>query len=352
MTNTVPQDRVDPNVKVPAAVRAAAARSEELAKSQHGQPEGEAPPATETIEPVAPEAPASSDTKMSADPAPQTKERPAPAEKTPAPSADDNWEHRYNSMKGRYERAEQETRRLAGEISNLHRLLAEMQASQSAPAQADTRFERLVTPEEEQDYGSEFLGVVGKKAKEELTPEIKSLKAQIAQLQGQLQGVAAQSQVSAREKMYQTLDTEVANWRELNSDSDFLSWLNLPDMYSGAIRKELLNAAYQRNDAARVAAFFKGFIADEAATNPASGYVERQAAPESSKRPSLESLAAPGRAKTAAATAPVEKPYFTRAEISKFFSDVNRGQYRGRDQEKERIEKQIFDAQREGRIRS
>jgi hypothetical protein len=345
MENAAPQDLIDPNVKVPAAVRAAAARSEELAKQQIA-PEADSAPPVET-RPV--EEAAAPDVKMSAEPpSPQVKKTPDPVTKPSATISEESWEHRYNSMKGRYEK---DTKRLSDDIANLHRLLAEMQTAQAAPAQSDVRFERLVTPEEEQDYGSELLGVVGRKAKEELTPEIKALKSQIAQLQGQLQGVAQQSQLSAREKMYQSLDDQVPNWRDLNSDPEFLSWLNLPDMYSGAIRKELLNAAYQRSDAARVAAFFKGFIADEAATNPV-GQVSERPAVENSKRPSLESLAAPGRAKTAAASAPVEKPYFTRAEISKFFSEVNRGVYRGRDEEKGRIEKQIFDAQREGRIRS
>lgn len=350
MNNTAPQDGIDPNVKVPAAVRAAAARSEELAKQQFTQEPDAAPPSAET----ATEAPASSDTRMSAEPAapaaptPDVKPKPEPSAKPQTTVSEESWEHRYNSMKGRYDK---DTKRLSEEIANLHRLFAEMRASQSAPAQADVQFDRLVTPEEEQDYGAELLGVVGRKAKEELTPEIKALKSQIAQLQGQLQGVAQQSQMSAREKMYQTLDSEVPNWRDLNSDPEFLSWLNLPDMYSGAIRKELLSAAYQRSDVARVAAFFKGFIADEAATNPVGQVTERPSA-ESSKRPSLESLAAPGRAKTAAASAPVEKPYFTHADISKFYSDVNRGAYRGREQEKDRIEREIFEAQRERRIRS
>jgi hypothetical protein len=146
------------------------------------------------------------------------------------------------------------------------------------------------------------------------------------------------------------LDAQVPNWRELNSNSEFLSWLNLPDAYSGAIRKELLTAAYNRSDANRVAAFFKGFISDEAATNPASYSQPDHVAPRSNKV-SLETLAAPGRAKTAAASAPAEKPIFTRAHITEFYSDVRRGKYAGKEAEKDRIEKDIFAAQREGRIR-
>lgn len=353
MSNTAPTDRIDPDVVLPAAVRAAAALSNELVKAQSTPQEGDQEQTS--VDDVSDAGETRSQSEGSSEnfsqSAPQAKEKPAPA-KAPASAPEDNWEHRYNSMKGRFERSEAEKSRLAGEISNLHRLLAEVQAAQSAPAQSGVRFERLVTPEEEQDYGPDLLGVVGRKAKEELTPEIKALEARIAQLQSQLQGVTAQNQMSARERMYQTLDQELPNWREINEDPEFLSWLNLPDLYSGAIRRDLLGAAYQRSDAARVAAFFKGFITDEAATNPAGGNSERPTAAESGKRPSLERLAAPGRAKTSAAPAPVEKPFFTRAEIAKFYSDVHRGAYRGREEEKDRIERQIFDAQRDRRIRS
>jgi hypothetical protein len=63
-------------------------------------------------------------------------------------------------------------------------------------------------------------------------------------------------------------------------------------------------------------------------------------------------LAAPGRAKTAApAGGPAEKPFFTTAQITQFYSAVNRGEYRGREDEQKQIENQIFAAQREGRIR-
>jgi hypothetical protein len=116
-----------------------------------------------------------------------------------------------------------------------------------------------------------------------------------------------------------------------------------------------LNAAFQRNDAQRVAAFFKGFISDEAATNPAglqpANSVTSVGNTTQPPKVSLEQFAAPGRAKTAAASAPAEKPVISRADISKFYADVQAGRYRGREQEKERFEALIFEASRDGRIR-
>lgn len=112
----------------------------------------------------------------------------------------------------------------------------------------------------------------------------------------------------------------------------------------------MLKAAYAQGDARRVLAFFNGFLAEEAATSPAEAEPEVETA-RVSKVP-LQNLAAPGRAKSAASnSAPAEKPIFTRAQIATFYADVAAGRYRGKDADKVKLETQIFEAQREGRIR-
>jgi hypothetical protein len=222
----------------------------------------------------------------------------------------------------------------------------------SAPPSGEMAADRLITPDELNDYGEEFLNLVGKKAREEISPEVKSLKSEIAQLKSQLSGVNGYVANDAQSRLEQHLDNSVANWRELNYNPDFLSWLALPDSYSGAIRHELLKEAWDRRDASRVANFFKGFLAEEAVVAPVDQEPDRTGSPVS-KVP-LESLAAPGRAKTAASgnTTPAEKPTFTRAQIAAFYADAASGKFRGREADKERLERQIFEAQRDGRIRN
>jgi len=111
-----------------------------------------------------------------------------------------------------------------------------------------------------------------------------------------------------------------------------------------------LKAAYAANDAPRVLAFFNGFLAEEAASTPPAPAPD-PAAPVAPKVP-LETFAAPGRAKSAATPlVPPEKPTISRADVTKFYEDLRRGVYRGRDEEKARIEAMIFEANRDGRIR-
>lgn len=339
MTGTKPVPDYDPGVKIPAAVLAASAHADKLFREANGIAEpGEEPPAEPDPEPTPPAAAA---------PVP---EPPKPAEKPLTSQGNDeaSWEHRYNSMKGRYDRSQEQLRSLSEQVSSLQQMVVELQSKASAPP-PELRAERLITPEEEKDYGSEFLTVVGKKAKEELSPEVAALKQQIADLNTKLQGVGGFVQQDARARMLSVMDERLPGWREVNVNDAFKDWLALPDTYSGAIRHDLLKAAFERNDGPRVLAFFQGFLAEEAAVAPANAEPDRQA--EAPKVP-LESLAAPGRAKTAAAnSAPAEKPSFTRAQIAKFYADVGAGKYRGRDAEKDKLERQIFDAQREGRIR-
>ena len=343
----------DPNVKIPAAVRAAAARSEEMFNQyRDGGP-------VETPAEVTPqgnqELEANSLTQSAPAPA-QPTEQPQvqpvqPAAETPAPADGESWEHKYKSMHGRFVRSQDQIKTLSEQISQLQGVIATMQ---SAPVQQvqipELEVENLITPEEAADYGEDFLKVVGKRAREEMAPVIKSYQAKIAELEQKLNGVSGAVQQTSQEKLLAKLDEGLPTWRELNSNSEFLDWLRLPDPYSGAIRHDMLKAAYAQGNAHRVLAFFNGFLAEEAVVAPAG----QEPDPQVTKVPKvpLANLAAPGRAKTAAsASAPAEKPIITRSQIAAFYADLAAGKYRGRDAEKNKAEATIFEAQRDGRIR-
>jgi hypothetical protein len=336
--------KTDPNVNIPAAVRRQAEAAEARFKAMKGEPAAPVEPVANDNTPVA-------NDNTPAPAAPVTPEvTPPPAAAAPV-SQDVNWEHRYKSMEGRYKRAEQDIRALSDQLASMQSLVGTLQArSPAEPTPAELRAESLLTPEEVNEYGEEFLGVVAKKAKEELSPEVTELKKKLATLEKRLEGTVTSTETRAKHDLESTLDRDVPNWREINVAPEFHSWLALPDLFSGAIRHELLKAAYEQNNTPRVLAFFKGFLSEEAALAPKiQGEPDQGATPD--KIP-LESLAAPGRAKTAAATgAPAEKPTFTRAQIAKFYADAAAGKYRGREAERNRIEAQIFDAEREGRIR-
>lgn len=340
----------DPNVKIPAAVRAAAARSQEMFNQYRDSGPVEAPAEGEAVTPEGNiEEPASfTQPTEPAAAAPAEPAQPAPA--APA-EGEESWEHKYKSMHGRFLRSQDTIKTLSEQISNLQGVIATMQAAPAASTpMPELEAERLITPEEAADYGEDFLKVVGKRAREEMAPIVKGYQAKIAELEQKLNGVSGAVQQTSHEKLLSKLDENLPQWRDLNTDEGFIDWLRLPDPYSGAIRHDMLKAAYAQGNVSRVLAFFNGFLAEEAVVAPAG----QEPDPQVTKVPKvpLASLAAPGRAKTAAsASAPAEKPIITRAQIASFYADLANGKYRGRDAEKNKAEAMIFEAQRDGRIR-
>lgn len=336
---------VDESVKIPAAVLAAAAKADEIHGTAYKAPEPPAdPPADPAV--VVPEVAASTPAPA---PAPEPVPAPIPAPQPAPPAEPVDWEHRFNSMKGRWEREQNTTRALTERLTGMEATIAAMQVA-PAPAAPVAPVTPFITPQEEVDYGKDFLDVVGRKAKEQISPELDTVKQELDNLKKRIGNVGEYIVEDARSRMHKVLDEKVPNWKVLNDNEKFLDWLALPDTYSGAIRHNLLRAAHAANDTPRVLAFFQGFLSEEAASIPPAPAPGLPAVPPA-KVP-LESLAAPGRAKTAAAhQVPAEKPFFTRAQISQFYVDSAAGKYRGREDEKRQIEQQIHAAGVEGRIR-
>lgn len=333
--------KIDPNVKIPDAVKKLAAAADAAFHASQGTTpapaEGDAPP----IEPPADAPPALVTPEV-------TPPTPPPTDAPPAAPID--WEHRFNSMKGRFEASQANIRAMSDQIADMQARLAAAPTPQPIETPPELQAASLLTPEERESFGAEFLDVVGKKAREQLSPEMAQLKKDLADLQKRLEGDTAAKAANARNAMNTALDEGIPNWREVNVAPEFHSWLALPDSFSGVIRHQLLSAAYEQNNTPRVAAIFNGFLAQEAALAPAPD--AEPALPGDTGKIPLASLAAPGRAKTAAAPgAPVEKPTFTATDVSQFFADCAAGKYKGRDAEKARIDELIVVAGREGRIR-
>lgn len=334
MTARTPID--DPAVVVPAAVRAASARASQLHANVYKSAAPVVAPAAAPVAPVvAQEAPAAPVVAQEAPAAPVTHEgKPV------------DWEARYRAAQGRVDASNRQINSLSTQNASLQ---AQMESLASRPATLPPELDprSLLTPREEEEYGTEFLDVVGRRARSEIIPEVDILKKQVEDLQTKLSGVTgvvhATTQVSFESEMTKALP----NWTTINQNPEFLTWLGLPDHYSGVIRHSMLKNAYTQKDVSRVLAFFNGFLAELAAVAPPAPTID----PAQDTGLSLEDLAAPGRAKAAAATGPSEKPFFTRAQITQFYTDSAAGKFRGREAEYNATEKKLQSALREGRIR-
>lgn len=283
----------------------------------------------------------------------------APPSPPPDPTDDGTWKHKYQSMQGRYNadvsRLRGQVETLSSQIVNLNNVLGAVRT----PAAPEETFRPApaklnITPEEVAEYGEDFVDFTSRVATDAVQRATAPFKQEIERLKQQVGGVGETLHQSGREKLISDMDANLPGWRDINRNQEYLDWLGLQDPYTGAIRQEILNEAYEQNSFPRVAAFFKGFLAELAATaNPPKG-VE----PENKGIPipklALNTIVAPGRAKLAAATppsAPSEKPIFKPTDVAKFFNDKVAGRYKGREAEANEMEASIILAGNEGRIR-
>jgi len=210
-----------------------------------------------------------------------------------------------------------------------------------------------ISPEEIEEYGSEFVDFVGRKAKEiaetESSPVIAELRSELAEMRKQLNLTGQQVSSSAQQNFIAQLDSEVENWRVINTDQVFINWLEDIDPYSGDTRKEMLLDAFNKRNLVRVKAFFYNFQQENAAVSTPNV----QADVVDTSRLSLEDYVAPGQGKAGQQQgAPSSnKRVWTQKDINRFYKDVNQGSFKGRVADQKRIEADIVAAGREGRVR-
>jgi hypothetical protein len=262
-------------------------------------------------------------------------------------------EQRYRTLQGMYNadtaRLRAENNQMSQRVTQLEQLIASLSAPQQAQQPAQAAAAKLITEKDVEDYG-DSIEVMRRAAREEVAAaqqEVAELKRLVMQMQAnvvpKVESVVQRQALNTEQMFWSELSAEVPDWREINADQNFHSWLLEVDPLSGMSRQTYLDNAQNQMDARRVASFFKTWQSLN------SGSVAQS--PRSVASSQLEKQIAPGRGRTAAGTTTAnDAKTYSRADVSKFFDDVRRGLYKGREQERDRIERDIFAAQRDGRI--
>jgi hypothetical protein len=275
-----------------------------------------------------------------------------------------DWKVKYSTLKGKYDaevpRLTQDLREANSRIQNLEDRLAELATAKAAPEEQSTDSRIDFTPDEIADYGEDLLDVIGRKARSivehEYRPKIDALESQVSTLKSQLGETGQRVGKFEQNEVFAVLDREVKDWRQTNVDPEFHEWLDQQDPFSGESRKSLLLKAFDRKNAQQVKAFFESYAKEHAAVAPSSAdsAPSGQGGTDSESRLNLNDYVAPGQPKggQGSAGAPKDKRIWRSAEISKFYSDVQKGRFKGRPEDKARIEADIVAATSEGRIQS
>lgn len=262
---------------------------------------------------------------------------------------EDGLSQKYKTLQGMYNaevpRLHAEKRELVGRVTQLEQLLASMNTAQSQPKAPAAP---LVTEADMEEYG-DSIEVMRKVSREEASAyqsRIDQLESVIRQMQAnvvpQVQQLTQRQAQSSEQAFWGQLQSVVPDWREINGDQGFQSWLMEVDPLTGISRQTYLDDAQRNLDVGRIANFFnawKSMTGESVAQNG-----------QSRSGSELERQVAPGRSRSTSNPAQGEGKTYTAADIQKFFVDVQKGKYKGREADRDRIERDIFSAQREGRI--
>jgi len=255
---------------------------------------------------------------------------------------EDNWQQKYKSLQGMYNadvpRLSSENRNLTSRVTQLEQLLSTME---KPTVEESVQAEKLITPEDEKEYG-DSINIMRKAARE----EVAQLKQQIQQLQNvvpQVQQVQTQQKKSSEQNFWNTIANEIPNWQDINNEKAFQAWLLEVDPLTGINRQTYLEDAQNNLDANRVVNFFKTWEGEFGVAKDAQ--IDRKA-----QQSQLQKQVSPGKSRNNGTKASGQTKTYTNADIKEFFSDVRKGKYKGRDDERGRIERDIFAAQQEGRI--
>ena len=265
---------------------------------------------------------------------------------------EDDLEHKYRTLQGMYSaevpRLHAQNRELNNRVQQLEQLLATITSqANTQPAAAPTK---LLTDKDVEEYG-ESLDVMRRAAREEISSadaRIAQLERTIMQLQGnlvpQVNNLTHRQAMSTEQQFWADLSAAVPNWKEVNDDQGFQSWLLEVDPLIGISRQTILEDAQRNLESARVGKFFQSWLEISGQANVAQNNRRQTTASE------LERQVTPGKARNTGNPVGNQATNYTRDDINGFFRDVRDGKFKGREAERDRIERDIFAAQRENRI--
>lgn len=265
----------------------------------------------------------------------------------PAPQADDpnspTWQQRFKSLQGMFA---QKTGELQAQTRTYESQMANMQKQLDALMQTrkkDEAKERQVAdPKDIENFGADMIEMVQRYAEqvfqsmaEQFGGQVSALDTRLAALEQELTGVNDRTEATLEQQFMVTLKGLVPDWETINTDTRWLKWLAEVDPVYGSNRQAALNQAREALDAQRVANVFNAF----------------KAAHPAKPQDSLANQVAPSGAASPPQAGPKDAPILSSKFVERFYNEVAKGRYVGREEEASRIDAEINLAAREGRIR-
>jgi hypothetical protein len=240
----------------------------------------------------------------------------------------DKSEQRYRTLAGMIDKRNSENDSLRALVAQLTQSVEQLKT-----AQPQTPVAPLVSPADEEAFGSDLIDAMRRVARSELESVQGKLGADIERLHKQVDTVAEVTVQSAKDKFEDKLTFAVPDWREINLDDGFIAWLNEYGML------EALNTAYTNADLTRTAKYFTGY--KKFTGTPVAPSVSAPAA-------KAEDFVAPGKSKATPQPREDSGKIWTPADVTKLYADQKSGKLtEGKFQA---LEADLFKAQSENRF--
>jgi hypothetical protein len=264
-----------------------------------------------------------------------------------APADTQVWQDRLNTANGWLKEANERNKRLEDELRKMQSTLSDLtskivsrqeQQPQTPQTQGDPQeFRKYIDPKLVEEYGEDWArGTYEsyKRMQSGTQAELDALKARLAEVDGNARKMAGESEYASFLRNLDGMCPGAAVMQE-RPTPEFLKWLDEPDELTGETRRSVAEGAFAAKNIRAVAGVFKKYMQSLAA-KPAA-----QSAPVSQALPASSGQGSP---------AP-EKPIYTEASVERFYDEVRRNMWDDRLSERNKIEKQIEEAYKEGRVR-
>ena len=263
----------------------------------------------------------------------------------------ETFEQRWRTAQGMYNaevpRLTTTNAELTSRVQQLEGLVTSMRTPEPIAEAVAAAPKTNLTEAEVEEYG-ESIDIMRKVSEEVAGPyreQIANLTQTINQLRGvvpRVEQIAATQANSNEQSFWSDLTAVVPAWQDINNNPDFQSWLLDIDDLTGQTRQVFLDDAQRNLDVGRVAKFFNQWAKNNGITT---------AQPNRSNATSeLEKQVSPGRGRTTATPDGGQKKTYTPKDIADFFNEVRDGKFKGKEEQRNKIESDIFAAQAEGRI--
>lgn len=285
---------------------------------------------------------------------------PAPVEKTAAPAPEvplapvkDDWEHKYQTLLGKYNaevpRMFQQNKELGDQLRGMQQQLDTLkQAPAAAPAPA-AAVESLVTDKDVTEYGAELIDVQRRVAREELRgvvaplqDELKKRDKEVADLKALLTKTGGDVAAVTFE---QKLNQVVPDFPAINTDPKWIAFLDEVDPFTREPRRAFAEFAYNNGDVARIKQVVDFYKQTAGVTTPAAD-VRQQ------RQTELERQITPTRTTATTSVTPTANDrVYTEAEVTAGFNRVRQLNISGKYDEASKLEAELSEAYMTGRVR-